>query len=316
MYGIIKTPANNVLAARGIEEGLLKAFLLTQDVRGSSKNTYKKSLHQFFNWVHGKGINLQKISRVEILQYKDFLLTSGKSALTVGGYLTAVRRFFSWLEAEGYYLDVAKGIKTPRRYKSDGYRKQALSESKAKQFISHFAEHGSKRDYALMNLLIRCGLRTIEASRANLKDIEFYGGRRIMRLHGKGRDEKREFVVLTDKTYEPIRDYLGNRVAFTGDTPLFLSECHRNIGGRLSTRAISRIAKTGLKAIGLDGIQFTAHSLRHTTGCMILRAGGDLEAAQHVLRHANPATTQIYLETIKEQRRLDNPAELYIDEVL
>jgi integrase/recombinase XerC/integrase/recombinase XerD len=45
----------------------------------------------------------------------------------------------------------------------------------------------------------------------------------------------------------------------------------------------------------------------------ILRAGGTLEQAQESLRHSNPATTQIYTATIKEERRLAHSGEALID---
>jgi integrase/recombinase XerC/integrase/recombinase XerD len=138
----------------------------------------------------------------------------------------------------------------------------------------------------------------------------------VLWVHGKGRDSKDAFVVLTDKAYEPIRAYLEARGAVKADEPLFLSGCNRNQAGRLSTRAISRICKDGLKAIGLNEKAFTAHSLRHTTAVNILRAGGNLNDAQGVLRHSNPATTQIYTASINEEIRLRNPAEALIDAIL
>ncbi|MCG8763467.1 tyrosine-type recombinase/integrase, partial [Tenacibaculum finnmarkense] len=71
--------------------------------------------------------------------------------------------------------------------------------------------------------------------------------------------------------------------------------------------------KKGLKEIGLDSKNFTAHSLRHTTAINILKAGGSIEMAQFTLRHTNPATTQIYTATLNEERRLENSGEALID---
>jgi len=134
----------------------------------------------------------------------------------------------------------------------------------------------------------------------------------VLLVHGKGRDEKDNFVLLTDKTYQPIAQYLATRTA-TGSAPLFTSTSNNSKGERLTTRSISYIAKEGLKAIGLDEKAFTAHSLRHTTAVNILRAGGSLETAQFTLRHSNPATTQIYTATLNEERRLQNSGEALID---
>ena len=135
----------------------------------------------------------------------------------------------------------------------------------------------------------------------------------MLLVHGKGRDEKDSFVVLTDKAFKPIEDYLLTMGGAKGSEPLFTSTSNNSKGERLSTRTISYIAKEGLKAIGLDERSFTAHSLRHTTAVNILRAGGSLETAQYTLRHSNPSTTQIYTATLLEERRLKNSGEALLD---
>ena len=129
------------------------------------------------------------------------------------------------------------------------------------------------------------------------------------------RDEKDNFVILTDKSYQPIAEYLKTRKGVSSSDPLFTSTSNNSKGGRLTTRTISQIAKEGLRAIGLDERAFTAHSLRHTTAVNILRAGGSLETAQFTLRHANPATTQIYTATLEEERRLENSGEALLDSI-
>ena len=135
----------------------------------------------------------------------------------------------------------------------------------------------------------------------------------MLLVQGKGRDERDNFVILTDKTYQPIAEYLAARDNVSSSEPLFISGSNNSKGERLTTRTISYIAKEGLKAIGLDERAFTAHSLRHTTAVNILRAGGSLETAQFTLRHSNPATTQIYTATLNEERRLQNSGEALID---
>lgn len=292
---------------------LVESFIRSQDVKDSSRHLYERTLKLFLQWVKDEGLSMADITRAEVLRYKDGLLAEGKSPLTVGGYLTVVRKFYEWAEGLKLYPNVAKGIKTPRRKQQ--FQKQPLTVDKGRELLAFF-QGKALRDFALVNLLIRCGLRTIEASRALVGDIDMRGGRRVLWVHGKGRDGKDAFVVLTDKAYEPIRAYLRARGAVKADEPLFLSGCNRNKAGRLSTRAISRICKDGLKAIGLDEKTFTAHSLRHTTAVNILRAGGNLNDAQGVLRHANPATTQIYTATMNEELRLRTPAEALIDAVL
>ncbi len=287
---------------------LVDRFIASQDVKESSKKLYRRTLKQYFNWIEEKRYFLGDVARPQLLEYKEGLLSSGMSSLTVSSYITSVRRFYEWTEANKIYPNIAKGIKTPRRKQQ--FKKQPLLPSQATELLNHYK---GARDYAIISLLLRTGLRTIEIIRANVEDIVFKGSQRVLLVHGKGRDEKDNFVLLTDKTYQPLKAYLETRIDPKGSEPLFTSSSNNNQGKRLTTRSISFIAKEGLKAIGLDSKEFTAHSLRHTTAVNILRAGGSIETAQFTLRHTNPATTQIYTATLNEERRLQNSGEALLD---
>lgn len=305
----ITTTNTGVATPLRIEE-LVKTFIQAQDVKESSRDTYKRTLSRFLSWIDKKGYLLSEIARAELLQYKEELLSSGMSSLTVGSYITSVRRFYEWAEANRFYPNVAKGIRTPKRLQQ--FRKQPLLPSQATALLNYYQDK-ALRDFAIVNLLLRTGLRTIEVIRANVGDIVFKGSQRVLLVQGKGRDERDNFVVLTDKAYQPIADYLATRDRISSSEPLFTSTSNNSKGDRLTTRTISYIAKEGLKAIGLNERSFTAHSLRHTTAVNILRAGGSLETAQFTLRHSNPATTQIYTATLNTERRLQNSGEALID---
>ena len=308
MREIAKTAQNLTPIAQPNIDSLIDSFISDQDVKQSSKDLYRRTFKQYINWTREQGLQLSEIARPQILQYKENLLASGMSSLTIGSYITAVRRFYEWAEANKYYPNVAKGIKTPHRKQQ--FKKQPLTPDQAKDLLSYYQD---LRDFAIVNLLIRTGLRTIEAVRADIEDITYKGSQRVLLIQGKGRDEKDNFVILTEKAYRPIADYLASRGPVSASDPLFTSTSNNSKGQRLTTRTISQKAKEGLRAIGLDEKAYTAHSLRHTTAVNILRAGGSLETAQFTLRHANPATTQIYTATLNEERRLQNSGEALID---
>jgi len=290
--------------------GIIERFTLSQDVKPSSRGLYARTLKLFFEWVENTGRRLDSMTREDILRYKEELLEKGLSSLSVGSYITSVRKFYEWTEGEKVYPNIAKGVKSPHRKQT--FKKQHLTETASKDLL-HYFEEKSLRDFAIVNLCLRTGLRTIEVVRANIGDITFKGGQRVLLVWGKGRDERDEFVVLTPKSWEPIKRYLETRKGAKAGEPLFVSDSRQNKGERLTTRTISGICKEGLKAIGLDGREFTAHSLRHTTAVTILTQGGSLTDAQSVLRHASPTTTQIYTESIKEELRLKNSPESRLD---
>ena len=287
-------------------------YIAQEDVKESSKRLYARTLRLFFEWVANEGKQIAQLTKADIVEYKNALFANGLSSLSVASYLTSLRKFYEWAESEKLYPNIVKGVKTPRR--TQAFKKQHLTEEKSAELLDHF-QSLSLRDYAIVNLILRTGLRTIEVVRADVGDITFKANRRILKVQGKGHDEKDDFVVLTEKAYEPIADYLKTRKKAKASEPLFTSDSNRNTGERLTTRTISGLCKNGLKAVGLDGREFTAHSLRHTTAVMILKNGGELTEAQAVLRHTSPATTQIYTESIKEELRLKDAPEARLDNV-
>lgn len=308
MEGIVKVECcvpvvnKNVSIVEAVE-----AFLSECDIRANSKNVYRRGLLNFFKWVEQTGRVISELTRADILAFKETLLHT-HSNLTIAGYMVALRRFYEWTEGCKLYPNIARGIKSPKR--KNAHLKEHLRENQIHQLLQHF--EGNPRDYAIVNLLLRTGLRCVEVVRANIDDITYKGGQRILRVWGKGRDERDAFVVLTDKAYQPIKEYLETRGCTTLKEPLFVSTSNRNLQGRLSTRTISKICKEGLCAIGLDAHEYTAHSLRHTTAVMLLKHG-TLSDVQSVLRHASPVTSQIYTKSVEEELRLANPSEMKLD---
>ena len=285
-------------------------FIAGQDVKESSRSLYTRTISQYFLWIEKTGRRLNSLTREDILEYKDYLLSDGLSALTISSYLVVVRKFYEWTESIKIYPNIARGIKTPRR--KQAFKKQHLPETKSRELLDYYRTK-SLRDYAIVNLLLRTGLRTIEVVRADIGDITFKGDKRVLLIWGKGHTEKDSFVVLTDKTYLPIREYLDTRKGARSGDPLFTSNSRHNLGERLTTRTISGICKEGLREIGLDGKEFTAHSLRHTTAVEILKKGGEITDVQRVLRHTSPVTSQIYTESIEEELRLQKSPESLLD---
>ncbi|MBR2629278.1 MAG: phage integrase N-terminal SAM-like domain-containing protein, partial [Alistipes sp.] len=159
----------------------IETFLAECDVRGSSKSAYRRWLRYFFKWVESTGRVISELTRADIITFKDSLLAT-HSNLSVAGYLVALRRFYEWCEGNKLYPNIAKGIKSPKR--KNAYLKEHLRENQIHDLLKHY--EGNLRDFAIVNLLLRTGLRTIEVVRANIEDITFKGGQRILRVWGKG----------------------------------------------------------------------------------------------------------------------------------
>ncbi|MBQ8049877.1 MAG: tyrosine-type recombinase/integrase, partial [Bacteroidales bacterium] len=124
------------------------------------------------------------------------------------------------------------------------------------------------------------------------------------------------FVILGDAVWNPIQEYLNTRGLQSKKEPLFVTDGKGHRGARMSTRSVQYVCKESMKAIGLEGHEYSAHSLRHTTAVLILKNGGDWQDVQRVLRHSSPATSQIYTASIEEEVRLDRNPESILDNVI
>lgn len=282
-------------------------FIQTLDAREITKQVYYKGLQRFENWIMEN--NIVSPQREDILRYKDFLQTDGLAPLSISAYLVALRRFFSYLEGIKAYPNIARDIKGMKRPR--GFLKDTLTKTQIKRLLNGISEKeiADLRDFAIINLMLRTGLRTIEVVRADIKDIGTESNETVLRVWGKGRDEKDEFVILTAEAYNPIMDYLKARKNPKDTEPLFVSHSNRARSGRLTTRSIRRLVKTRMFTVGLKTAKLTAHSLRHTTATLALQNGADIVSVKDMLRHSNINTTMIYVHNIN---RIEKGAEKFV----
>ena len=292
-------------------ERLMETFLSSQDLMDKSRETYRWGLRRFFKWMRKSGRDLRSMTPADILSFKTSLSKERLTSLTVGAYLTAVRRFYGWTETSLIYPNIARSIRPPKCRKR--FKKTALTPEEASLLLD-FMKVRSPRDFAIVNLILRTGLRTIEVTRADIGDITRKRGKRVMKVWGKGAEEKDAFVIIGDPVWEPIKRYLDEREDRGKDMPLFVTEGKGHRGERMSPRSVQRLCKEALRSVGLDGHDYSAHSLRHTTAVTIIRQGGDLNDVQRVLRHASQVTSQVYTASIEQEVRLDSNPESLLDD--
>lgn len=254
---------------------------------------------------------------------------------TIKQYLQSVCQFFKWTAAEGLYPNIAENIHAPK-VKHDTHRKEALTAAevqtiensitrKAAESLNEAeqaqkdtegrmqrATEKGKRLYAMYLLTVTAGLRTIEISRANIKDLEEKGGCTYLYIWGKGHTEADTKKALAPEVAAAIKDYLKSRTDRpTGASPLFVATGNRSKGKRIAATTISTMLKGAMKEAGFNSERLTAHSLRHTAGTNAMQLTGDLYTTQQYMRHSSPATTEIYLHIDTEQKEWEIAQRLY-----
>ena len=275
--------------------GLFDSFIDYTDRKPTTVKSYWTDLRQFARWIETNGI--QQPTRDDIKAYRAYLISRGLASTTQTQYLGAVKHFFKWTASEGLYPNIADNIHGPK-IRHDVHKKDALQREDVAQIadtIDRSDEHG-KRLYAMYLLCVICGLRTIEIHRADVADIKTVGGTTYLYLQGKGHDDKDAPVMLIPEIKAALDDYLQTRETKpTPKSPLFTSTSNRSKGGRIATTTISTMLKELLIKAGYDSDRLTAHSLRHTSGTGAHKAGIDLYGVQHLMRHCDPATSEIYI---------------------
>lgn len=296
---VIANRDNTLTEAQSVNESLYEKFIAYLDASPKTVETYTKSLRAFFTWLQQHSITRPTFEDVK--GYRDYLLQNHKPS-TVTAYIFIVRRFFEFTEAQGLYPNVAgklKGAKISREPKKD-----YLTSSQIRSVLSGIDDSSLQglRDKAIVTLMVSCGLRDIEVSRANIEDMRTLGDNTALYVQGKGRDERSEFVIIPAKVEESIRAYLAARGNTSGSDPLFTSLSNNSKGKRMTTRSISGIAKAAMIEAGYNSDRLTAHSLRHSAITIALLNGATVQEAQQFARHRSINTTMIYSHNLEAQR--------------
>ena len=328
----ITTTNTTTITTGTLHSSLFFDFINYIDRGEQTTRTYITNLRQFFNWLQDNGIN--NPTRQDIILYRQYLTTKCKPN-TVKQYLQSVRQFFNWTAANGYYPNIAANVHAPK-VRQDIHKKDALTaadvlniensitanaEAKAAEAadkvkdtagrINRATEQG-KRLFAMYLLAVNAGLRTVEISRANIKDVEQKNGAAFIYIWGKGHAEADQKKPIAPQVYDALQDYISSRTDNpTGNSPLFVATGNRSGGKRIAPTTISTMLKRAMQQAGYNSDRITAHSLRHTTGTMAQEITGDLFLTQQYMRHASPKTTEIYLHVDTEKQEADIAQQLY-----
>ena len=299
MNSLATVESNSLAEQQGLSAELFARWVAYLDAKPKTVDTYTKAIRQFFVYLSDHGITHP--TREDIIAYREYLKKEHKPT-TVQNYLTATKLFFQWTEQEGIYDNVAarvKGAKIDKEHKKDYLTSKQVA--KLLKSIDRSTLKG-KRDYAMLSLMTTTGLRTISIIRADVGDVRTAGDAVALYYQGTGHEEKADYVKLAEPVEEAIRDYLNARGTTDATAPLFSSVAHRNTGGRMTTRSISRVVKDSFIAIGLNSDRLTAHSLRHTTATLNLLNGGTIEETKQLLGHQNINTTMIYSHALERAK--------------
>ena len=218
--------------------------------------------------------------------------------------VTGMRLFLRYMHYKGLTdTDLSLAVPTVARWSLSTLPKH-LSAAQVRRVLRHCDRSTplGRRNYAILLLLARLGLRAGEVVRINLEDIDWDNGR--VTVYGKGKWAQ---LPLPADAARAIARYLYRDRPRCACRRLFI--CSRApIGGFHRAVAIGSIVKRALAKAGVESPRKGAHLLRHSLATDMLRKGASLDEIGEVLRHRSPDSTAIYAKVdLKSLRTLALP---------
>lgn len=145
-----------------------------------------------------------------------------------------------------------------------------------------------RRNYAILLLLARLGLRAGEVAHLTLEDIDWDAGE--LTVHGKG--ERQDRIPLPPDVGKALADYIHRDRPRCAARVVFIRQIAPRCG--LDARAVSHVVRCAIERVGLQTPSHGAHLLRHSLATDLLRRGSSLPEIAELLRHRSPETTMLY----------------------
>lgn len=264
-----------------------------------TRGTYERTLREFMRWVRLEPE--LECSAKEIERYKKFLLTKRKlSPVSVTMYLSSVRKFFDYLMSVGVLTsNPAKLVKGGAPNQQHSRKSISVQEVQALiQAIERKDEIGF-RDFAVVKMMITCGLSEIELIRADIGDLKNKKGVMSVALQMKGKKSKDTTIALPNDTKDAIKSYLAFRTNAKDSEPLFMSAGNRTRGQRMTSRGIRERINFYLEKAGVkngEARKITALSLRLTAIRLMAQQGASVEEIKKKFHIIKELTVKRYLD--------------------
>ncbi len=243
------------------------------------------------------------VGQINSSDISNFVLRHGPG-MSVGRaqlMTTAFRSFFRYLFQGGeLQTDLAAAVPTVANWRLASVPKY-LTSKQVKRVLKACNRHTAtgRRDYAILLLLARLGLRASEVVALQLEDINWRAGEIIVR--GKGLFHDR--MPLPPDVGQALSTYLRRDRSRCQTRRVFICvrAPHRGLSGASTLTTIVRraLARANLRLT----FKGAAHLFRHSLATSMLHSGATMAEIGEVLRHRLPNTTEIYAKVDFEALR-------------
>jgi integrase/recombinase XerD len=299
--GVVPAPAEVPVTPAEALLGRYRRYLVTE--RGLAATTargYADMVRPFLaSRGDAGGLGMEKLTAAEVTA---FVLATcpgkpkGSAKLTV----TALRSLLGFLHVEGLIGEpLGQHVPSVASWRLAGLPR-ALEPGQVKALLASCDQDtaAGRRDFAMLTLLARLGLRAGEVAALTLGDIDWRAGEITVR--GKG--SRAERLPLPADAGEAIASYLadGRPEPLEGARQVFLRA--RAPHRALTAGGVSGAVSAAGQRTGIGPVH--AHRLRHSAATGMLAAGASLAEIGQVLRHRRLLSTAIYAKTDTEALRV------------
>lgn len=281
-----------------------KRYLIKQDLSERTVKGYLDDLRYFSDWyeeIQNKKNNWNKITSFDLQTFRQYLVNGKRQKVSaVNRRIQALKRFFNWADDFGLVSkeNPAEHLRFMRR--QTPLQPHALTKTEVHHLlrVSGQSSHGlSKRNYAILQLMLQSGLRIGEVIQLRFADIKLQPRSGLVTIvDGKG--HKSREVPLNITARQALQNYFKQCQNKNSDDPVF----HSKRQDALSLRSMQAMIQNIARRAKLNRIPVSAHTLRHTFATNYLRANPNqiIELAQ-LLGHDSLNTTAIYTKSSHAQ---------------
>lgn len=273
--------------------------LVARQLSSHTRKAYRQDAQQFYTWLEQTELDLITLAAADFWQYRRYLADTF-ARTTAARKLIVARKLLQEAVERGLRQD-NPGQNIPG-YKNETEQETphtALTVEQARELLRAIpvTTQQGKRDYAIILLLLRTGLRRSECASLLTSDLSFEQGHNIALVrHGKG-DKRRKIKIPVD-VMRAVESYQAGLAMLSLGTsnqaqPLFVQfrRGDRPTNAPVTGALIERIVK---KYAAQAGFELTPHGLRATFVTLALEGGAKLQQVQYAVGHADPRTTERY----------------------
>ncbi|MGH3572994.1 MAG: tyrosine-type recombinase/integrase [Pseudonocardiaceae bacterium] len=287
--GVVPTaePAAPLRGRRLVIEQFVAYLTTERGLAGSTMGNYREVAERFLaecGWEPGDPASISGVS-VNAFVLGEAARRSSGSLSTATTALRALLRFL-YLHSHTPAL-LVDAVPVAPSWRDQGVVRAMPVDDVARMLAA--CDRGTRvglRDYAVLEILTRLGLRRGEVAGLTVGDVNWRAGE--LMVTGKG--NRREVLPLPVDVGEAIAGYCRNGRRGGGSRSLFLSSLAP--WGPLSPSGVGQVVARACTRAGLPVVG--AHRLRHTAATEMRAAGAPLFEIGQVLRHRHTATTMLY----------------------